>query len=411
MIQNDKHRKVSYERQLANDLLTLGLLILTPMKILIASDSFKDALSAIEVCKAIEKGIKLADSSIKTVLFPLGDGGEGTSEILTFHADGEWISTTVHDPLFRKIKANYGISGDGQTAFIEMAQAAGLQLLKSEERNPLKTSTYGVGEMILDAVNRGVRKIVLGIGGSATNDAGIGMAQALGYKFIAHSASIIDQPTGESLSKIRKINDSNLKINLINASTHQPIHIIVLSDVDNPLHGLKGAAHVYASQKGADEAAVQELDEGLRHFANILEQHFGQDFSNIPGAGAAGGLGAGAMAFLNAALKPGIETVLELTDFQKTLHDIDLIITGEGKIDSQTLHGKLISGLVKKSNGIPVIALCGTLLASPKEIEQIGLRAVFSILNRPMKLEEALPETKDLLESTAFNILKTRFDW
>lgn len=372
------------------------------MKILIASDSFKDALSAIEVCKAIEKGIKLADSSMKTVLFPLGDGGEGTSEILTFHANGEWVSTTVHDPLFRKIEANYGISGDGQTAFIEMAQAAGLQLLKTEERNPFKTSTYGVGEMILDAVKRGVQKIVLGIGGSATNDAGIGMAQALGYKFIDYSSFTIDQPTGENLSKIQKIDDKNLKITL---SPDDPI-ITVLCDVDNPLHGPKGAARVYASQKGADEATVKVLDDGLRHFAKILEQHFEQDFSNIPGAGAAGGLGAGAMAFLNAELKPGIKTVLELTDFQKTLHDIDLIITGEGKIDSQTLHGKLISGLVKKSNGIPVIALCGTLLASPEEIEQIGLQAAFSILNRPMKLEEALPETANLLEQTAFSVTK-----
>ncbi|MDX1940747.1 MAG: glycerate kinase [Saprospiraceae bacterium] len=379
------------------------------MKILIATDSFKDALPAIEVCKAIECGIKLANPNIETILFPLGDGGEGTSEILTFHSKGKWIKLKVHDPLFRLIEAGYGISADGSTAFIEMAQAAGLQLLKFEDRNPLKTSTYGVGEMILDAIKHGARNIVLCIGGSATNDAGIGMAGALGYEFINHSALSIDQLTGENLSKINEIHHPPIPLSHyhpITPSPNSPITTTVLCDVDNPLFGPSGAAHIYARQKGADDAAITELDTGLQHFAKILEQHFGRDFAQIPGAGAAGGLGAGAMAFLNAELKPGIETVLELTEFDQYTNEIDLIITGEGKIDSQTLHGKLISGIVKKSNKIPVIALCGTLLATPQEIEQIGLKAAFSILNRPMDLETALAETARLLEQSAFQLVR-----
>ncbi|MBK7871793.1 MAG: glycerate kinase [Saprospiraceae bacterium] len=371
------------------------------MKILIATDSFKDALPAIEVCKSIERGINLANPSIETILFPLGDGGEGTSEILTFHSKGKWIKLKVNDPLFREVEAGYGISSNGRTAFIEMAQAAGLQLLKSEERNPLKTTTYGVGEMILDAIKHGVQNIVLCIGGSATNDAGIGMAGALGYEFIDHLTLAIDQLIGENLSKINQIHHSH-----ITPSPNSPITTTVLCDVDNPLFGPSGAAHIYARQKGADDATIAELDTGLQHFAKVLEQHFGRDFAQIPGAGAAGGLGAGAMAFLNAELKPGIETVLQLTDFERYLNNIDLIITGEGKIDSQTLHGKLISGIVKKSNKIPVIALCGTLLATPEEIKQIGLKAAFSILNRPMPLETALAETARLLEQSAFQLVR-----
>ncbi len=372
------------------------------MKILIASDSFKDALSAVDVCAAIEHGVRRANPMIDSILFPLGDGGEGTSEILTFHTRGKWIRLTVHDPLFRPVEAGYGISGDGQTAFIEMAQAAGLQLLKPDERNPLETSTFGVGEIILDAVQRGVANIVLCIGGSATNDGGIGMATALGFYFYdANDHKIPENDlSGKSLPRIQRVDASNLYFD------PTKIAVQVLCDVNNPLYGERGAAYVYARQKGADDVAVTRLDAGLQHLAGVLQSHFGRDFAHVPGAGAAGGLGAGAMAFLGATLKPGIATVLELTNFKKTLQDVDLIITGEGKIDSQTLHGKLISGVVQHAKNIPVVALCGTLLATPAEIEQIGLQAAFSILNRPMKLEEALTETPNLLAQTAFSVTK-----
>lgn len=377
------------------------------MKILIATDSFKDALSALEVCQAIEQGVKLADATIETILFPLADGGEGTSEILTYHTGGNRHTVQVHDPLFRPIQAGYGISADGTTAFIEMAQAAGLQLLQSAERNPLKTSTYGVGELIKDAIQKGVQQIILGIGGSATNDAGIGMAGALGYEF---GKDAVDARDAINSVDIRDLVGENLVkiLAIIDTSAYWHISTSVLCDVDNPLFGPQGAAYVYARQKGATEEAIQQLDTGLQHFAHVLQQHFGRDFSNIPGAGAAGGMGAGAMAFLNATLKPGIQTVLELTGFEKKLPDIDLILTGEGKIDHQTQHGKLIKGITEKANplGIPVIALCGTLSANPKEIQALGLQAAFSILNRPLSLAEALSETAILLEETAFNIIK-----
>ncbi|HMP26108.1 MAG TPA: glycerate kinase [Saprospiraceae bacterium] len=368
------------------------------MKILIAADSFKDALPAVEVCQAMARGAAQAGAHIETNCFPLGDGGEGTSTILTFHSQGQWVACSVHDPLLRPVEAGYGISGDGQTAFIEMAQAAGLQLLQPEERNPLKTSTFGVGEMIRDALRRGVTHIVLCIGGSATNDAGTGMAEALGYTFFDAEHQPL-QGIGSHLDKIHYLTAP--------PRAALPARVTVLCDVDNPLYGTQGAAQVYARQKGADEAAVAELDAGLQHFAYVLQAHFGQDFATVPGAGAAGGLGAGAMAFLNARLQPGIETVMELTNFRAALRNVVLILTGEGKIDRQTLHGKLISGVVKHAGNIPVIALCGTLQATPVDIKQLGLQAAFSILNRPMLLPEALSETATLLEQTAQQVVQT----
>ncbi len=369
------------------------------MKILIATDSFKDALPAIGVCEAIARGIKNVAPDMETILFPLGDGGEGTAEVLTFHTHGQMIDLQVHDPLFRPIKASYGISADGKIAFIEMAQAAGLQLLKPAERNPLQTSTFGVGEMIAHAIQNGARKVLLCIGGSATNDAGIGMAGALGYQFLDNTGAVLikEDLIGEHLQKIERFVPPHSQV---------AIDTAVLCDVDNPLFGEKGAAWVYARQKGADEAAVTQLDKGLQHVARILQNHFGKDFSALPGAGAAGGLGAGAMAFLNANLHPGIDTVLDITDFEKKCSGVDWIITGEGKIDAQTLHGKLIKGLVKRAKGIPVIALCGALLATSAELEQLGLQAAFSILNRPMNLEEALQNTTNLLEQTAQQVCK-----
>jgi glycerate kinase len=381
------------------------------MKILIATDAFKDALSAMEACQTIQRGLLAADSTLNTVLFPLADGGEGTAEILTFHAQGKTITLTVHDPLFRQIEASYGISANGKTAFIEMAQAAGLQRLAPNERNPLHTSTYGVGEMIRDALHRGAEKIILGIGGSATNDAGIGMAHALGFSFLDENGNPLTkhEMTGKNLSRIQKISLPRLFLPKADKSTFQPFNNInfkVLCDVNNPLYGEIGAAHVYAPQKGADEAAVTELDMGLRHFAQVLDDHFEEDFVEIPGAGAAGGLGAGAMAFLGAKLKPGIQTVLELTKFDDYLQDVDWIITGEGKIDRQTLHGKLIKGITEraKQRHIPVIALCGSLLANPSDIERLGLQAAFSIANQPMNLAEALDNAESLLEQTAWQV-------
>ena len=367
------------------------------MMILLASDSFKDALSAVEVCRAIARGLQRALPQSKTILFPMADGGEGTAEILTFHSRGQWIEKEVNDPLFRPITAGYGLSGDGKAAFIEMAAASGLPLLKQEDRSPLRTTTFGTGELILDAIERGASKILLGIGGSATNDAGMGMAAALGYRFFDENGERLPA-TGENLVRVSSIDSSHLRF------SPEKTEVEVLCDVDNPLFGEKGAAHVYAPQKGADAEAVNELDKGLRHFAQLLTDKFDRDFAHIPGAGAAGGLGAGAMAFLGGRLRPGIEAVMDYTNFEDQLDGVQLIITGEGKIDAQTLHGKLIYGIAKRAEaaGVPVVALCGAMLAQPEDIEAIGLKAAFSIQNRPLSLDQALKETAEGLERTAY---------
>lgn len=372
------------------------------MRILIATDSFKDALSALEACQAIERGLLRARPGIEAILFPLSDGGEGLADILTFHSGGQTVETRVHDPLFRPVRAKYGLSPDGRTAFIEMAAASGLQLLKKEERNALRTTSLGTGELIWDAIRRGANRILLGIGGSATNDAGTGMAAALGYQFLDEGGQPVT-PTGENLERIVQIDDSRLLFD------PAEFEIEVLCDVNNPLYGEQGAAHTYAAQKGADQAAVERLDAGLHHLAIVLEENLGKDFARIPGAGAAGGMGAGAVAFLGARLRSGIESMMEYTRFAERLRGVDLIITGEGKIDIQTLHGKLIQGVTRRAadHDIPVIALCGTLNATPQQVEAIGLRAAFSILTRPVSLQAAIAETAPALEDSAFHVLRT----
>jgi len=372
------------------------------MTVLIAADSFKDALPAIEVCNALQRGVRRAGNDLQVVIFPLADGGEGTAEILTFHSNGRTIELEVMDPLFRPTRATYGLSPDGAYAYIDMAQASGLQLLAGGERDPYRTSSYGTGQLILDATRRGARHLLLGIGGSATNDAGMGMATALGYRFLDKAGRELP-PSGQSLAKVSRIDDQSLQFDI------RQLDVRVLCDVDNPLFGPRGAAHVYAPQKGADRAMVGQLDEGLRHFAVILQEHTGRALAEEPGAGAAGGMGAGAMAFLGAALRPGIETIIEHTGFLQILEAADLLLTGEGRLDAQTLHGKLIHGLCRRAaqHELPVIAFCGSLAASPDQLEAIGLSAAFSILDRPMQLEEALQATEQLLERAAYNAMST----
>ncbi|MCP3932533.1 MAG: glycerate kinase [Bacteroidetes bacterium] len=371
------------------------------MHILIASDSFKNALPALQVCQAIEKGVKTANENCTTQLFPLADGGEGTAEILTYHSKGKNLKARVSDPLGRPVLAQYGISNDGKTAFIEMAAASGLQLLCDEERNPLLTSTFGTGELIKDALERGVEKILLGIGGSATNDAGMGMAHALGFKFLDEKGMILSA-NGSNLMRVKNIISSQY------FNTFRSLEVEVLCDVTNPLFGKNGAAHVYAAQKGAEFEQIKTLDAGLQHFAGVVKETFGEDYSGIPGAGAAGGLGFGCLSFLNAALLPGIEIVMVHTDFEKSLQKADLVITGEGKIDGQTLQGKLIHGIAQKAKeyDIPVIALCGSLRATTQEIKAIGLLAAFSIINQPITLNKAIQQTADGLEQTAFQLTR-----
>ncbi len=369
------------------------------MYILIAADSFKESLSAKDVCQSIAMGVRLANNSHTVHLFPMADGGEGTASVLSQNTSGTWITTTVHDPLFREVSAGYGLSPDGQTAFIDMAQASGLDLLTDEEKNPLQTTTLGTGELLLHAIEQGAKRVVLGIGGSATNDAGIGMAHALGYRFYDAAGKALS-PIGESLNKIDKIDNSQRRL-----KPHQ-IQVDVLCDVDNPLYGPEGAAHVYAAQKGANGATITVLDEGLKQFATFFPDHH---FSKLPGAGASGGLGAGAIAFLGATLKPGVETIMQLTGFESHLQKSTLVLTGEGKLDEQSLRGKLIGGICQKAQqyGIPVIALCGQLTAPPEAIKQMGLQAAFSIAQGPQSLAEAMAQTSNNLKTTAFHILRT----
>ena len=375
------------------------------MKILIACDSFKDALNATEVCRSIERGWRLADPSVSATIFPLADGGEGTFAILAEHLHLEKIDIVVKDALFRPIKAQYGFnnaSKDKNTegvAFIEMAQAAGLQLLNKNERNPLKTSTLGVGELINDAKKRGAKKIILAIGGSATNDAGMGMATALGYGFLDKNGQKL-LPVGENLIKIDRIERGNTIFDT------SKIKVEVMCDVKNPLFGTNGAAYVYTRQKGATSADIEQLDKGLRHFADKMSAFNGSPFAE--GAGAAGGLGFGAMCFLNAELKSGIDVILDITHFDKQLIDKDLIITGEGRLDSQTAQGKLINGLVEraKKHKIPIIALCGALEATPQYINDLGLFAAFPIGQKPTNLADALAHTGENLEKTMCNIAR-----
>jgi glycerate kinase len=376
------------------------------MNILIACDSFKEALDAPSVCRAIERGLTLADPSVKTRIFPLADGGEGLSDILNHHLGLKTVEMVVNDPLFRKIKATYSLTQDGTTAFIEMAQAAGLQLLMQHERNPLKTTTFGVGEMIKDAVEKGAKHIVLGIGGSATNDLGIGMAAALGWQFLDKNNEKL-LPIGENLNKIETIAPPQYveqRLSKFSKFTQSECSFEVICDVTNPLFGKTGAAQIYSRQKGATDADIETLEQGAINFLEV--GNFPKVVAETAGAGAAGGLGFGALVFLNAAIKRGIDAVMDLTKFDAQVAWADVIFTGEGRLDSQTAHGKLIAGIISRAQGKPVIALCGALDAPPQYLNDLGLKAAFSIAQKPCTLQEALAETANNLEKTTFNVAK-----
>ncbi|MEM9917201.1 MAG: glycerate kinase [Bacteroidota bacterium] len=368
------------------------------MRILLAPDSFKDALPALGIAQALANGLHKADDSIDLQLFPLGDGGEGTSEILTYHHQGERCSLQVQDPLGRTIKAHYGWSPERSTAYIEMAEASGLQLLKADERNPLLTSTYGTGQMILDALQKGASHIVLCIGGSATNDMGLGMAAALGYVFLDAEGQPIERPTGGDLSRVHSIESKHLRFDPATLQT------TVICDVDNPLYGTRGAAFVYGRQKGGHEAMLQELDDGLQKMADVVQDQMGKNIAEVPGGGAAGGLGAGCLAFMNARLEAGIELVMSLTDFDAALQQTDLVITGEGRIDGQTLNGKLIHGICHRAAEyqVPVVAVCGKLEADPTQLKAIGLQAAYQVSPEGVALPEALANTGTYLEKWAY---------
>ncbi len=371
------------------------------MKIVIAPDSFKGSLSALEVARSIERGIKNVNESIDTVIVPMADGGEGTVQALIDASGGEIINLTVHDPLSREIQSYYGIMGDGSTAVIEMAAASGLPLLKPEERNPLKTTTYGTGELIKDALDKGCQKFIIGLGGSATNDGGCGMAQALGTKFMDSGGNEIDIIGGE-LSRISHIDLTGIDPRIKNAE------FLAACDVDNPLCGERGASAVYGPQKGASKKDVITLDKALMHFSQIVRMQLNVDIKDKAGAGAAGGLGAGAMIFLNAQLQSGIEIITKLTHLPEKMNGADLVITGEGKIDFQTASGKTPFGVAQtaKEKNIPVIALAGGLGHKYKDLYTKGFDGIYSITDKPMTLQEAIDNVALLLEDAAENLIR-----
>lgn len=366
------------------------------MKILVCPDSFKDSLNATEVTNAIEVGIKRINEEYIIEKIPLADGGEGSLDVLINNAKGKYKKVIVKDPLFREIEASYGIIEE--TAVIEMARAAGLDLLRTDERNPMLTSTYGVGELIKHALDQGIRKFIITIGGSATNDCGIGVAKALGVKFLDKTGRSIE-PTGKGLASLNRIDKSTIDKRILSSE------IKVMCDVNNPLYGENGAAYVYAKQKGANDEMIKVLDDNLRHFSQIFEKTYKNDISKVPGSGAAGGLGAGLMVFLNGALVSGFSTISDILRLERYIKSSDLIITGEGKMDPQSLNGKVVVEVSKiaKKHQKPVIAFVGSYEGDLSSFHALGLTSVFSIQQGPIHLKDALEKerTKASLSNSA----------
>lgn len=372
------------------------------MKIVVAPDSFKGNLTALEVAELIEAGIKQADKNIEVMKIPVADGGEGTVEAIVAATGGKIIKQRVHGPFMEQMDSFFGISGDGKTAVIEMAACAGIMLVKKEELNPLYTTTYGVGELILAAKNLGCDKIILGIGGSVTNDGGMGMAQALGYKFYDRHNKLLGQG-GKYLCEVSRIDSSDF-IREING-----IEIIAACDVKNPLCGPNGASYIYGPQKGADSETIEFLDRGLRHFAEAIKRDLDKDIALIPGSGAAGGLGGGLLAFLsNTRLCPGIDMVVNSCNFEEAVRNCDLLITGEGRTDSQTANGKVVVGLaeVAEKYDVPVVCLSGSLMEGYQKIYEHGVDAAFSNIIAPMTLEEAIRCSPEMLTQASYSIAR-----
>lgn len=353
------------------------------MKIVVASDSFKGSMSSLDVANSARLGIAELYPDCDVLAVNVADGGEGTVDAIVDALDGDVVRCIVSDPLGRKIEASYGIAGD--TAVLEMAAASGLPLLQPHERNPWLTSTYGTGEMIMDAIARGCRNFLVGIGGSATNDAGMGMLQAMGYRFYDANGKHITAGCGGSLQEIVRIDDSQV------CSAVKESVFTVACDVDTPFCGADGAAPVFAPQKGADADMVQRLDAGMASFAKVIAERYNIDIVPLAGAGAAGGMGGAFRAFLNATLKKGIDMVLDAIDFNSAIAGADLIITGEGKVDFQTVKGKTAAGVLNraKMQGIPVVAIGGC-VEMCDSLQQMGFAGIYPILEEKVPLEIAM---------------------
>ena len=367
------------------------------MKVLIAPDSFKESLEALDVCHAIQSGFSQVFPDADYKLLPMADGGEGTSAVLSYVLGGRWKEVRVHDPLMRPITAKYLLLPDA-TAVIEVAQACGLHLLTADERNPVIASSYGVGELIADALEEGAKRIIIGLGGSATNDAGLGMLMALGITFHDINDSLLTHGGG-ALASLHKLDNTSLHAKISDTIFE------VACDVTNPLCGLLGASAVFGPQKGACPEQVNILDEALSHFATICGQHGYEDCQHVAGAGAAGGLGYAMMTFFKAQLKSGFDTVAEVAHLSQHIAEADLVITGEGKLDAQTAMGKVAGGIsqIAKASRTPVIAICGSVDGlKPAQTSQFDV--VMPSIQKVDTIDNVLGSAYNNIETTAANI-------
>lgn len=376
-------------------------------KIILIPDSFKGTISSTEVCDLLAAGISRHYPAAEILSVPVADGGEGSVDAFLTAMGGEKVTVTVKGPYMEDVEAFYGLVEDGATAVIEMAACAGLPLATGR-LDPTLTTTYGVGQMIADAAKRGCTKIILGLGGSATNDFGAGMAAALGVRFLnARGESFV--PVGGTLADVKTIDRSGLLPQL------QQVEIVTMCDIDNPLYGRTGAAYVFAPQKGADPAMVKLLDQQLRAIAKTVQRDLGMDVSTLPGSGAAGGMGGGTVAFLGAELKMGIETVLDTVQFDTLLQDADLVISGEGKIDNQSLRGKVVIGVARRTKkaAVPLIAIVGDIGEGMEPVYNAGVDAIFSINRVAVPFSEARLRSKEDLSLTIDNLMRLfrRFNW
>lgn len=374
----------------------------SPLTVLAAPNTYKESLTAMEACRAIATGVRTACPNAEVRMTPLADGGDGTIQALVDATGGQPIQTETHDPLGRAVQAPIGRLGDGATFVVEMAQTSGLWMLTPEERDPLKTSTVGTGECLRGALDRGAKRILVGIGGSATNDGGAGMARALGYGLLDASGEMLDG-TGECLERVARIDASMADPRL------KETEIVVMCDVDNPLTGPKGASEIYGPQKGATPEVVVRLDRALEHFAEVVARDLGCDILDIPGSGAAGGLGGGLVAFAGGKLERGFDTVAETVGLDRALRGVDLVITGEGRLDGSTLHGKVPAGVAMRARAmeeamgrrIPVLAIAGSLEPGWEGLLEMGLSAAFSLTPGPVTLERAMAEASEFLTRAA----------
>ena len=362
------------------------------MKIVLAPDKFKGSLTGLEFCNAAQKGILKVLPDAEIVFLPMADGGDGTIEVVNYYLKGDLIQLQVKNPLFQNTSATYLYAHDSKIAFIEMAEASGLKLLKPTEFDCKNATTYGTGQLIADAIKRGANEFILGIGGSATNDCGIGMATALGYRFLDDKGVEVI-PVGASLSKIKTIDDSQVNVGIKN------VKFKIACDVTNPLYGKNGAAYVYAEQKGATQKDIEILDKGLEDFSKVLDSKFNINSQEVVGGGAAGGMGVATKVFLNGELISGITLMKELAQFDKRIENTDWIITGEGKLDEQTLSGKTIHGIIDeaKKHQIKVVAFCGKLDLTKIQLKHFGIDYADDVISKAKHFEDAMNNSSNYI--------------